>query len=283
MRRALGVLLVLGLAWPGSAQDRSKKAYELMYEDVQLLKVQTQRIEKRLDQTAADLKTLTDLVRDLLGQFKDFQTFQARNQEGLRDVPPQIRSLQEQLTQIESRLLLISEDVQALKNKPEPAPEKKDADKVKPEEKAPAAKKTGGEPLPVKKPPISGLSAQESYQAAQADYDKGNFDLAIDGFTLYREQFEANPLADNALYMIGECRFSQKKFPEAVVVFDELILSYPDSDKIASAYLKKGFALAELKKKPEAIAVLKLLLQKYPTEEVAKQAQQKIKELQDIK
>ncbi len=87
----------------------------------------------------------------------------------------------------------------------------------------------------------------------------------MDGFTLYREQFGANPLADNALYMIGECRFSQKKYAQAIEVFDQLILDYPMSDKIAAAYLKKGFALAELKKKPEAVAVLKLLISKYPT------------------
>jgi TolA-binding protein len=283
MRRVFGLLLALGLAWPGAAQDRSKKAYELMYEDIQLLKVQTQRIEKRLDQTAIDLKSLTDLVRDLITQFKDFQTFQARSQEGLRDVPPQLQSLQEQLTQIEGRLQQISEEVLALKAKPEPAPEKKDADKPKLEEKTAPANKPGEQPPAAKNPPPSGMSAQESWQTAMADYDKGNFDLAVDGFKLYREQFPASPLADNALYMIGECRFSQKKFPLAVDAFNDLILSYPQSDKLDSAYLKKGYALAELKKKPEAIAVLRLLLQKFSTGEIARQAQQKIKELQDIK
>jgi TolA-binding protein len=283
MRRVFGLLLALGLAWPGAAQDRSKKAYELMYEDIQLLKVQTQRIEKRLDQTAIDLKSLTDLVRDLITQFKDFQTFQARSQEGLRDVPPQLQSLQEQLTQIEGRLQQISEEVLALKAKPEPTPEKKDADKPKPEEKTEPAKKPGEQPPAAKNPPPSGMSAQESWQTAMADYDKGNFDLAVDGFKLYREQFPASPLADNALYMIGECRFSQKKFPLAVDAFNDLILAYPQSDKLDSAYLKKGYALAELKKKPEAIAVLRLLLQKFSTGEIARQAQQKIKELQDIK
>ncbi len=278
------VLLMAGLSLPGPAQDRSKKAYELMYEDVQLLKIQTQRIEKKIDQSAADLKAIGDIVRDLAAQFKDFRTFQARNQEGWGNVPGQIRSVQEQLNQIENRLLQLAEDLQSLKTPPvDPAaapsiPEP--VGKTKPGEKPVPTKKTEPEPAAKSVPP-SGLSAQETYQAAMADFSKGNLDLAVDGFSLYREQFGASPLADNALYMIGECRFSQKKYPAAVETFDDLILTYPISDKIAAAYLKKGFALAEMKKKTEALAVLRLLLSKYPLEEEAKQAQQKIKELQE--
>ena len=290
MRRLLGLLLIAGLALPGLAQDRSKKAYELMYEDIQALKLQNQRIEKRLDQSAADLKAVGDLVRELVAQFKDYQKFQARNLEGVAEVPGQVRAIQEQLSQIEAKLLQMAEDILALKApaaaEPAPGPEAKTPGaKAKPEEKQPPAKtKTEVKAPPGDKiVPPSGLSAQELFQTAQADYSKGNFDLALDGFTLYREQYGANPLADNALYMIGECRFSQKKYAPAIEIFDQLILDYPMSDKIAAAFLKKGFALAELKKKTEAIAVLRLLISKYPLEVEAEQAKEKLKELQDIK
>ena len=33
---------------------------------------------------------------------------------------------------------------------------------------------------------------------------------------MFREQFPSNPLADNALYMIGECAYSQKKYQPAI-------------------------------------------------------------------
>jgi len=255
-----------------------------MYEDIQLLKLQTQRIEKKIDQSAADLKAIGDVVRDLAAQFKDFRTYQARSQEGWGDLPAQIRSVQEQLSQIENRILQLAEDLQSLRTPPA------EESAVPPAQDPGAKTKPGEKPVPAKKPepqpaaktaPLSGLSAQETYQAAMADFSKGNLDLAVDGFALYREQFGASPLADNALYMIGECRFSQKKYPAAVEAFDDLILTYPLSDKIAAAYLKKGFALAEMKKKTEALAVLRLLLSKYPLEEEARQAQQKIKELQE--
>jgi TolA-binding protein len=83
--------------------------------------------------------------------------------------------------------------------------------------------------------------------------------------------------------MVGECAFSQKKYPQAIDAFDDLILNYSASDKIAAAHWKKANALAEMKKNDEAIAVLKLLVQKYPLEEEARSAQEKIKELQGIK
>ncbi len=97
------------------------------------------------------------------------------------------------------------------------------------------------------------------------------------GFTA--QQFPDSPLADNALYWIGECRFSQKRFDEAIDAFNEVILTYPDGDKIAAAYLKKGISYMELGKKDEALAAFKLLVAKYPLQEEAKIAQDKIKEL----
>jgi TolA-binding protein len=296
MRFFLGLLLTVGLALPGPAQDRSKKAYELMYEDIQALKLQTERIEKRLDQTTADLKAVTDLVRDLLDQFKDYQKFQARNLQDLTEVPTQVRALQEQLSQIEARLLQMSEDLLALRA-PAPAatpgePEAKTpGTKPTPEGGSPPAKsgEEGTSPPGDKIAPPTGLSERDAWQTSYADYSKGNFDLAVDGFTLYRQQFPVdpagypNPLLDNALFMIGECRFSQKQYLPAIEAFNQLILDYPNSDKIAAAYLKKGLALVELKKKAEAVAVLRLLLTKYPLEEEAKLAQEKLKELGDIK
>jgi tol-pal system protein YbgF len=114
---------------------------------------------------------------------------------------------------------------------------------------------------------------------AYSDYRKGNFELAIDGFKMYREQFPESPLADNSLYWIGECYFSQRKFAEAIEQFNELILNYPRGDKVPAAYLKKGISLTELGKKQEALSVFKLLISKYPLEEETKIAQEKIKEL----
>jgi tol-pal system protein YbgF len=287
-KRALGILLIV--LWPmvSSGQDKSKKTYELIYQDVQQLKQEFLKLEKRLDAAAEDLRLIKDQLKDLAIQLKLVQSQQSRSQDSLNNIPAQNQALLEKFQQIDGQMLKIVEELMALKNQPTvPAPQVQEPPKK--DEKAPVAKKTKKEePVKDKKtappvPPKTNLSAQELYNTAYSDYEKGNYDLAIDGLTIYREQFPSSPYADDALYWIGECYFSQKKYDKAIEQFNDLIIGYPLSNKIATAYLKKGFSLAELKKKDEAVAVLKLLITKYPLEEEAKNAQEKLKELQGIK
>jgi tol-pal system protein YbgF len=289
MKKALGVLLVVALALLAGAQDKSKKAYELMYDDIQQLKLQMARLEKRADEAADDLKAARDLLRDLASQFKIFQSEQARAGETVKGLPAQLQIIVERFGQLEALVLKISEDLIDLKSRPpaEAAPDaSKPGDKTQPGKKpapgkkdSPAKDKSAAGGAPVQ----TNISPQDLYKTAYADYQKGTYELAIDGFQTLIDQFPSNPLADDALYMIGECYYSQKKFAQAIEQFDALIVDYPTSNKIEETYLKKGFCLAELKRKDEAIAVLRFLVSKYPLAEEAKSAQQKIKELLEEK
>ncbi len=184
----------------------------------------------------------------------------------------QLTKISEELIEIKRASLVPSEQAEEKSSGPESEsapPEKKDTE--------PKEKEQLDEETPT--PPAAVLSPAEVFNMAYSDYRNGNFDLAIDGFKMYREQFPESPLVDDSLYWIGECYFSQKKHEEAIEQFDDLILNYPRGDKIPAAYLKKGLSLAELGKKEEALAVFKLLVSKYPLEEETKIAQQKIKEL----
>ena len=294
MKKLLGVGLAAALFLnPATAQDKEKKTYELIYQDVQFLKQQVQKLEKKVDDAAEGLTALGNLLRDLTAQVRLIQTSQAQSQDKLKDLPLQLQALLERLGQFESDLFRISGDLADLKTKvtaPPPAetddvaekPDKQPAQKksATPAKKEPApAEKKGTERTPVK----TNLSMQEAYNVAYVDYQKGNFDLSVAGFKDLIEQFPDKPLTDDAAYMIGECYYSQKKFDQAIEQFDDLIVSYPQSNRIAAAYLKKGYALAELKKPDEAVAVLRLLIAKFPIYEEAKSAQEKIKELQTIK
>jgi tol-pal system protein YbgF len=289
MRKVLGVLLVVVPVLLAAGQDKSKKAYELMYDDIQQLKLQVQRLEKKADAAADDLKAVRDVLRDLTAQFKSFQTGQARSDENLKSLPAELQVFLEKFGQLEAQIQKVSEDLIDLKSKPAvEAP----VDAAKPGDKTSANKKPAPnkkEPASLGKPATGGapvqtnLSPQDVYKTAYADYQKGTYELAIDGFQTFVDQFPSNPLADDALYMIGECYYSQKKFTQAIEPFDELIVNYPASNKIAATYLKKGYCLAELERKDEAVAVLKFLINKFPLDEEAKSAQQKVKELLEKK
>jgi len=124
-------------------------------------------------------------------------------------------------------------------------------------------------------------SPENIYYTAYSDYLKKNYDLAIKGFNQFIKLFSSNGLADNSLYWVGECYYSQKMYQEAVNTFSKLINNYQDGDKIPAATLKKGFALIEMGKQSQGVYVLKELISKFPLSEEASLAQQKIREITD--
>jgi tol-pal system protein YbgF len=280
-RVSLGALFLAVLTLAAAGQDKNKKAIELVYDDVQILKQQVLDLRARVDQNAEEIRSIQDQLKSLADLVRQAMAGQSGAQEGLRAVPAQYQDILRKLDQLTLDLQKISADLAG--REPLAAP----AVPAGGEERRTVPPVTAGRPAESRPqtatapqtPPAPTMSPQEAYSVAYNDYLKGNYDLAVESFKLYRQQFPESPLADNALYWIGECRYSQRKFEEAIDAFDELVLTYPQGDKAAAAYLKKGLSFIELGRKPEALAALKLLVAKYPLEEEARIAQDKIREL----
>jgi tol-pal system protein YbgF len=117
---------------------------------------------------------------------------------------------------------------------------------------------------------------QELYQAAYNDYLRGNYDPAIVAFRQFIASFPASQLADNAQYWIGECYFHQQKFREAVAEFSRVESSYPTSERLASALLRKGYALIELGDSASARGALLTVVQRFPRSDDAILAQRQL-------
>ncbi len=269
-------LLLLGLVATSVAAVDQKKAYELIYQDVQLLKQQMLKLESKLDKAAEDILLLKDQLKDIQSQLRLGQADQAGLKEEVNKIPPQYQAVLDKLDQVTQAVNRLAEDFVAFKGQmtAPPEPEKKSS------RKAETRKKEEPPQQPADAAPINpNLSPKEVFDMAYADYTKGNYELAIDGFKIYRQQFNDSPLADDALYWIGECYFSLGKYPEAIEQFNTLIFNYPQGNNVPASYLKKGMCFVELGKKDEAVSVFKLLIGKYPNDEEAKIAQQKIKEL----
>ena len=285
-KRAIGIFLILLLALVSAGADKKKKAYELIYQDVQLLTQQFLQLKEKIEKNNEDISFIKEQLEELLNMVKHLQTEQASFKEDQKKIPTQYQILLEKLETMTLQLIKFSEGLTEIKMAFLPSPEQQEEN---------LEGKQGQPPLPEKgkedkkeeeqteeepeKPPLTHLSPKEVYNMAYSDYRKGNFELAIDGFKMYIEQFPESPLVDNSLYWIGECYFSQKKYAEAIEQFNELLLNYPRGDRIPAAYLKKGISLMELRKKEESLIVFKLLISKYPLEEETKIAQQKIREL----
>jgi len=279
--KILGAFFLGVLTLAAAGQDKSKKAIELVYDDVQVLKQQVEELRTRVDQNAAEIRAIQDQLKAVADLVRQSMAGQAGLLEGLRAVPAQYQDIVRKIDLLTQDLQEIAADLAAA-HLPQAVPAVSAEAGTKPAGQAPPKTPPGSKPQPAPgkpAPPPPTSSPQEAYSMAYNDYLKGNYDLAIESFKLYRAQFPGSPLADNALYWIGECRYSQRKFEEAVDAFDELILTYPQGDKAAAAHLKKGLSFVELGKKPEALAALKILVAKYPLDEESKIAQEKIREL----
>jgi tol-pal system protein YbgF len=123
--------------------------------------------------------------------------------------------------------------------------------------------------------PAAGPS--ELYDTASADYTKGRYGLAIQGFQEYLEAYPSTDLSDNAQYWIGESHYAQKKYPDAIADFDRLLKDWPKSDKAPAALLKKGYALLELGQKAEAVVQLQYVIHEHPASEEARLARARLK------
>ena len=128
-------------------------------------------------------------------------------------------------------------------------------------------------------PPVPGEDPMQMYQAAYRDYQRGNYDLSIAGF---REFIAKNPnsdLADNAAYWVGESLFSQKKYREAIEQFDSVVTTYPKSDKVPGALLKKGYSYISLGERAQGVVQLQYVVHEHPNTQEASLARQRLKQL----
>lgn len=264
------------LVCPAPAGAQSKKTYELMYEDIQTLKVQLQELMTLARKNQADLQELRDQVKLLGDLIRRTQAEQTALKDDFRNIPFQFQLLNSKLEEVQFQTAILNDILQAIQNlTPQPKLEEKDSKSTKAQPSR--SELTAAE---AKKPAAVNVPAQDLYNNAYGDYLKGNYSLAIDSFKLFLQQYPSTPLSDNALYWIGECHYSQEQYQQATDAFNELLINYPSGDKVPAAYLKKGLSLAQLGRKDEALATLKLLVAKFPTQEEARLAQQKIIELE---
>lgn len=147
----------------------------------------------------------------------------------------------------------------------------------------PADPNAGGTPatgeVTVPAPPVTTENPNDTYQAAYRDYQRGNFDLAIDGFRDFLRAAPTSDLADNAAYWIGESLFSQKKYREAIAQFDSVVNKFPRSDKVPGALLKKGYAYISVGERAQGIVQLQYVVHEHPASQEASLARQRLKQL----
>ena len=126
-------------------------------------------------------------------------------------------------------------------------------------------------PAPVAKTP------EAQYQQALDTFKAGKFAVAREMFTGFLKQYPTNELVSNAQYWVGETYYSEKKYEQAILEFQDVIKKYPSTAKVPAAMLKQGMSFFAIGDDKSAKYILKKLTEEYPLSDEATAATAKLK------
>ena len=127
--------------------------------------------------------------------------------------------------------------------------------------------------------PQPSVDCMDTYDNAFTQVRRGEYEAAIQGFRKFLTDCSTSADAQNAYYWIGECYYSQEKYPEAVTEYEHLMSAYPNSPKLGPAIYKLARCKEELGKKTEAKELFQRLVKDFAGTLEAEQAAERLKGL----
>ena len=290
VRRILPGLLVaaavMTAAAPAAAQSRREMQ---MMADIRMLQEQTQQLQQQLAaalaQIGATLEKLSTRVEDQAGATrKGF----ADQKLVIDQVNGDLRVVKERVDETNVRITSLSQEVEALRQSipsysypPPSTPTDPSAmPPIDPGTTAAAPGATPGAPPPAAAP---GISPQRLYDAAWTDYTAGQWSSCILGFETYLRSFPRSELADDAQFYIGECNYLDGKNAEAMDAYNRLINTYPQGDRLAEAYYKRGMTFERLNQLDQARESWETVIKTFPDSDMARLAKQNLDRLSRMK
>lgn len=264
----LALTAALVCAAPAAAQSRREMQ---MMADIRMLQEQTQQLQQQLqaalDAINAQLKAISSRVDDQAAATR--KSF-ADQKLAVDQFGSDLRIVRERIDESNVRITSLSQEVEALRLA---IPDRAPAAPVDPN--APPS----DVPAPLTPAPVTmapGMSPQRLFSTALADFTAGQWTLCIDGFNTYLKSFARTDNADDAQWYIGDCYYSDGKFPEAIDAYNRVITGYPKGDRVPDAYYKMGLALAATKQPDRAREAYETLIKLYPDSDLARLAKQRL-------
>ena len=149
---------------------------------------------------------------------------------------------------------------------------------------APAAVGAGSGPaaIPAAGPasgPEGSFDVAGAYARSRQLHLERRFDEAVAGFSEILERAPDSDLADNARYWIGEARYLQRGFRQALAEFTK-VLAYPYTEKADDAQLMIARSYLALGESDQAMAAFRKLLENYPGSEYVGEAREELRKLE---
>jgi tol-pal system protein YbgF len=247
IRRIVLASFVLALATPAWAVNKDIERLQIQVAELQR---QVGDLVRMAEDNQAEIRRLNESLADQNALLK----------KQAQDRRVQDEALQSALRDVTDRMSELGERIQALSVAPAAAP--------------PMA---GGGPSPAGGPPTApppaaapGPPPRELYSQAYADYARGNYDVAIQGFTEYLRNYPSTDFSDNAQYWIGEAYYGKKAYGDAIAAWDVLFRDYASSDKLPDAHVKKAMALEKMGRRRDALREYRFVTDRYPNSPAAR-------------
>jgi tol-pal system protein YbgF len=254
---AVGIALALAAA-PAVAANRDLERLQVQVAGLQTQLAELQRLG---EENLKEVRRLNEFLADQNAAVK----------KSLQDQKIQDEALASTLKEVTEKLAELGERAQAAARVAVPMPP--------PDASGTASSATPGSPGATSPPAVQTgppPAPRELYSQAYADYARGNYDLAIQGFTEYIKQFPSTDFTDNAQYWIGESLYGKKDFAEAIEAWNTLFREYPSSDKLPDARAKKGMALERLGRRSQALVEYRYVIDRFPNSPAARIARERL-------
>jgi len=264
MRRAAFALALLG-AVPVWAANKDIERLQLQIAGLQ---GQLADVQRAHDDSLKEIRRLTELVAEQNALLKKSLADQRQQEEtvaaGLKELGERVAEVAERLEALKTTSIVL----------PAPAPGGATSTGSPASGTSPGPTPAAGGGAAAASPAAPPPAPRELYSQAYADYARGNYDLAIQGFTEYIKDYPDTDFTDNAQYWIGECLYGKKQYAEAIEAWNTLFKDYANSDKLPDARVKKGMALERLGRRSQALVEYRYVVDRYPNTQAARIAKE---------
>lgn len=216
----------------------------------------------------------------------------ASNMTDIEELKDQLNLMQQLLRETSSNRMRAAEISSSTRTPP--SYERGDSTSATPEA-ADSSDSVSGESLPGEEPDTDSLSVgsmeepstgsgsvplpEQMHRQIYLDFSRMEYQIALDDSKVFLETYPDHPLAEDVIFIRGECLIEQKKYFEALKEFSAILKEYPDGEKVPAALLRMAISYDEIGDRDLAAGVLRRLVRDYPYSEESATAKEKFGDL----
>lgn len=278
-----GAGLVVAAAAPAAAAN---KEHQQMMAEIRMLQEQNAQLQQSIGTLVDALKTVTTKLDEQAATSRKTTADSRLLIEGLSG---ELRVVREKIDDTHVRLGSLAQEVDALRNTiPQGPPPSAAVDPNAPASTSgtssapgtpagapPAGPAASAPPAAAPAPNLApGMSPGRLWDMAFSDYAAGQWPLAIQGFETYMRAFPRSEQADDAQFYIGEAYQLDGKMKEALTAYEKVAADYPQSNRAADSYYKRGVIYNTLKQNDRAREMFETTIRLFPNSESSRLARQ---------